>query len=177
MLASREQVAGFVEILPCPAAALLDHRVEVVPEFLHVVGRVLQGGAEQVMHQVLGPHFSSRIVPGVQGSRVAGGDGLRRAHGRRQLLQSMSAGTLAGAQFVERRDQHLGQFGRESHRHAGTLQQPVRLALHQGQLLLDVGNRLHRLEVEPAFEGGAHLVDAAVARVGRGDDVEPGQSE
>ncbi len=46
------------------------------------------------------------------------------------------------------------------------------LLLHQRQLGVEVGDREDGLEVEAALERGAHLVDAPVAGVGGGDDVE-----
>ncbi|MND99869.1 hypothetical protein D3C80_922610 [compost metagenome] len=115
-------------------------------------------------------------VPAV-GGRVAG-------HADRLGSGQHGAGTLdggaldhAGAQLVK----CGGQQGQHLRQHFGADALGDQLARHfladQPGLCLDAVERAHGLEVEAALERGGHLVDPAVAQVGRGDDVEAGPGE
>jgi hypothetical protein len=76
------------------------------------------------------------------------------------------------AQVAEGRHQQLQHRRGHGLRNAALRQQPRGRFLHQRQLAVEVENGEHRFEVEAALQRRAHLVHAAVARVGGGDDVE-----
>ncbi len=70
------------------------------------------------------------------------------------------------------RDEEVGQLGRRLDADLVVAAQLGLALLHDPDLLLQILDHRDGDEVEAALERGAHLVDAAVARVGRGDEVE-----
>ena len=110
-------------------------------------------------------------------SGVASRDGLGRTHCRGQLLQGVALAALAAAQFVKRGDEQFGHFRGQTDGNSGAFEELIGLALNQLHLLGQTGDGLDRLKVEATLKRGAHLVDAAVACVGRGDHVEADAGE
>src|SRR5262249_34702080 len=93
-------------------------------------------------------------------------------HRARRLDLDLAVDSAATAQFLEDRHQHLDQIGRQlrfqliiGHQVAGAL-------FDDGGLRGQIFRHGQFDKVEAAFERAGHIVDAAVTRVGGGDDAE-----
>ena len=163
--------ARLVVGLPVLPFAALDHLVEVKAQFLQILGVLFERRADDVVDDVIWLDRGLPEVVGVQARRISDFDSLGRAHHCRQRFNRLPAQGLSRAELVERGHEKFGSVLGEAHGDTRALEATLHLRLDQLALLLQVLDGVDRLEVEAALERGAHFVDAAVARVRRGDHV------
>ena len=117
-------------------------------------------------------HFAIAEVSGIEPSGNAHGHGFGGGHDGGGGFNHGAAAGFALAQVLEGGDEEFDHVGGDCCIYSGFGEEL--LGLGQDELLLQhlVSDGFDGFEVEAAFEGAGHFVDATVSCVGGGDEVE-----
>lgn len=145
-----------------------------MPETTAILGLILQGRPDHVMHQMLHRQRAATVIPGIQTGRVSYRDrfGCRQG-GSGQAVSTPAVQGLAVTEFVEHGDQNFECRVIRLGSHTGRCIRFPDFPQNHIQFVGQMWNWANLLKIHPALERGAHGVDALVNAVRRGDHVKP----